>query len=490
MATTPPPPSPSALRVPAAPLHGAGYDTFEPYSTRSSARIASQRASRPKETHPPRKFPGLRGDGQSMESPRKYRRVEERALSPANLSKPSTNQNRGRFTPFVHGSLADSLDADSLTTINETESAQHSSSSSSRVSEFHPLPTPSKTPSKKKVSSNPSSTARTLFPSSKMSRNPQTPFSLNELDDEVPGPPGRIEIFTDSRDRIPVAPRTPRCIIRDPAVSTNGSPEPEITRRVTRSQVRVGMNNETTYMFRGQQRTRRYPDFDPEEDEDNDPTDLGLFAGREHLLPDPSILQNIKPLRRKDIKPRMLWHANGDPVNPRSATPESETVANQPKAETKPANPFVVEDDATDDECINDATNHVDDDHRIAPSLQLSPVDEQPEQPGTTDAPGATRNLRSQAHFHPEMYQTPIVTTSPTQRPSSPFKLWGRKKKKGDEILFSHQSNNEWTTTSSGTSSSTSSSISTKRDAEDDDAFWEAPSKRTRSSDKSLPSRS
>ncbi|KAJ6021335.1 hypothetical protein N7540_006839 [Penicillium herquei] len=474
MATTPPPPSPSALRVPAAPLHGAGYDTFEPYSTRSSARIASQRASRSKETPPPPKFPDLRGEGQSMESPRKYRRVEERALSPGSLSKPSTNKNRGRLTPFVHGSLADSLDADSLT-FNETQSAQPSSSS--RISEFHPLPTPAKTPSKKKVSSNLSSTARTLFPPGKMSRNPQTPFSLNELDNEVPGPSGRIEIFTDSRDRIPVAPRPSRRIVRDPAMSMDGSPE--IARRVTRSQVRVGMNNEMTFMFRGKAHTRRY--IEPEEEEDDDPTDLGLFAGREHLLPDPSILQNIKPLRRKDLKPRVLWDANGEPVTPRSTTPESETVAKLPKVERKPANH--VEDDATDDECTNAVTNAVDKEFKVDLSLESPPVTEQPDTP---DAPGATRNLRSQARFHPEMYETPIVTTSPTKRPSSPFKLWGRKKKKGDVLISSHES----TESTSSTCTGTSSSISTKRDAEDDDTFWESPAKRTRSSDNSVADRS
>ncbi|KAJ5722581.1 hypothetical protein N7488_000616 [Penicillium malachiteum] len=479
MATTPPPPSPSALRVPAAPLHGAGYDTFEPYSTRSSARIAGQRTSRSKETPPPPRFPELRGEGQSMESPRKYRRVGERALSPGRLSNPSTNQTRGRLTPFVHGSLADSLDTDSLT-FNETQTSQSSIfSSSSRISELHPLPTPAKTPSKKKMSSNLSSTARTLFPSSKMSRNPQTPFSLNELDDKIPGPPGRIEIFTDSRDRIPVAPPSPRRAIRDPGISLHGSPE--ITRRVTRSQVRVGKDNEMTFMFRGQKHTRRYVDVELEEEED-DPTDLGLFAGREHLMPDPSVLQNIKPLRRKDIKPRVLWHANGDPVTPRSATPESETVADEPKAEIKSANDIFVEDDATDDECTNDVTNAVDNDFQFVPTNKSPPINEQPDTP---DAPGATRNLRSQARFHPEMYETPVVTTSPTKRPSSPFKLWGRKKKKGDQIVFSHDPNESGTSLSTGTSSSTS----TKRDAEDDD-FWESPAKRTRSSDNSLPSRS
>lgn len=65
------------------------------------------------------------------------------------------------------------------------------------------LPTPAKTPSKKKVSGDFSSTARAIFPTrSTMPAKKSTPFSLESF--ESPGLNKKgIQIYTDSRDRIP-----------------------------------------------------------------------------------------------------------------------------------------------------------------------------------------------------------------------------------------------------------------------------------------------
>lgn len=187
MATTPPPQSPSALRIPDAPLHGAGYDTFEPYPTRHSARLASQRASKAKETTPP--FPG--SSQMQNGSPKRARKLGDMTMStPTSHSHLPANKRRGT-------SKTSSIFSDS--------DNSHFDLSTNRASASQTLPTPAKTPSKKKVSSNLSSTSRTLFPSaSKMSGRKPGPFSLESFDEDH-APSRNIEIFTDSRDRIPEA---------------------------------------------------------------------------------------------------------------------------------------------------------------------------------------------------------------------------------------------------------------------------------------------
>lgn len=202
MATTPPPPSPSALRVPAAPRHGAGYDQFSPYPTRHSARLASQRTSRPAEKTPPPEYPSSMSKGASRGSPRKYRRVEAgqvdgKTLSPpGSTSNPRTDtlsQDRRRF----RGGLASAGDP-STSTLSD-HSNLHSSTTHSQ---HHSLPTPAKTPSKKKISEDLSSTARTLFPvHSTMRGRKSTPFSLESFDTSEAS--NDIQIYTDSRDRVP-----------------------------------------------------------------------------------------------------------------------------------------------------------------------------------------------------------------------------------------------------------------------------------------------
>ncbi|KAJ5094036.1 hypothetical protein N7456_009897 [Penicillium angulare] len=402
MASTPPPPSPSSLRVPGAPLHGAGYDTYEPYPTRSSARLASQRVSRSQETTPPL-CPGSPSKGRSQGSPRKYRRLEDTTLSPpGSHSKSRANENRGRLT----GSL----------NYGEPQPSRPSSTlpSSTGIFQSQTLPTPAKTPSKKRVAGDLSSTARTLFPpSTKMSSRTKTPFSLDSLD-ETPGPARGIEIFTDSRDRIPA----PSQEALNPFHSQSGL-DSDSDRPVTRAsrRVRVGDEKELTYLFRGKEFTKKLEDLD--QMEDDDPNDLGLFAGREHLLPDPSVLQRVKPLRRKDIKPRLLWTADGKPAPRRE--PKDENVSAK-----KHVRESTVEDEATDEEDGVDDEPH--------PHNPKSPVCT-PQQLEFPRAPGATRNLRSQARMDAEVEDTPSMSAiNLSHRKSTPFNSWLRKKKGPEEL--------------------------------------------------------
>jgi hypothetical protein len=85
-------------------------------------------------------------------------------------------------------------------------SASHnvpSSAPHSRTAVNQALPTPAKTPSKKKVDHF-SSASRTLFPTRTMSPKKPAPFSLESFEASASGKK-EIQIYTDSRDRIPKA---------------------------------------------------------------------------------------------------------------------------------------------------------------------------------------------------------------------------------------------------------------------------------------------
>lgn len=234
MASTPPPPSPSALRIPAAPRHGAGYDTFEPYPTRSSARLAGQRASRLKETTPPM-CPSSPSKVRSKGSPRKYGKSEDATISPPGSFPKSRDAERGS-----HASRANDH--------HQSVKTQPSNlPTSGLASETYALPTPAKTPSKKNITSNLSSTARTLFPTVRMSK-PKGRFSI-DVDDASLGPQS-IQIYTDSRDRIPKAPTTPRNpFYNGPSESasdeSNGVFDPMTC--PTHELLRLGRDDEITY---------------------------------------------------------------------------------------------------------------------------------------------------------------------------------------------------------------------------------------------------
>lgn len=202
MASTPPPPSPSALRVPAAPLHGGGYDQFSPYPTRHSTRLAKQRAARDAESTPPPICPSSPSKARSSASPKKYRKVQVagETLSPpgsSSRSKPSAaiSKDSRRFNS-THAAY-DPFD------LSASHNAPSSAPARSRTAMNLALPTPAKTPSKKKVDHF-SSASRNLFPTNTMSPKKPAPFSLESFESSASGKK-EIQIYTDSRDRIPRA---------------------------------------------------------------------------------------------------------------------------------------------------------------------------------------------------------------------------------------------------------------------------------------------
>ncbi|CAG8882868.1 unnamed protein product [Penicillium egyptiacum] len=301
MASTPPPPSPSALRVPRAPQHGPKHDNYEPYPTRYSARLASQRVSRVAQTTPPPGHPSVSANpgaskrtlspsspGTAKSSPKKAARSQRNAAS--------------RISPF-----------DSELSLPRT-SAHHTS----RPSAEQALPTPAKTPSKKKIINSDSSTSRSLFPSTSTTkrRKMDTPkYSAeppaNFVDEPLRGYTIQaaeqelgISIHEDSRDRIPViGPLSTDSFIYNP-----GRP---VGRPATRST--TNQKDGAWFVHRGKKIFKRFDDM---EDEGEDEDDLGLFASRPDLLAaNPDILKSVKPLRHGDIKPRLLFSNVAKPTD-------------------------------------------------------------------------------------------------------------------------------------------------------------------------------
>ncbi|CAG8002893.1 unnamed protein product [Penicillium salamii] len=211
MSSTPPPPSPTSLRVPRAPRFGPMYDDYEPYPTRYSTRLASQRIARAAHTTPPPSHP----------KPSTKKGVSKRTLSPPS---PGTVKPSSKKAPRTHASSSSHTSPfNSFSSQPRTSARQQSRSSAERA-----LPTPVKTPSKKKDLSSVTTTPRSLFPSTATSKRRKMD-TLDELGEVHPiggaptnifqdiaahnsttparlprgGKPAKVAIHTDSRDRIP-----------------------------------------------------------------------------------------------------------------------------------------------------------------------------------------------------------------------------------------------------------------------------------------------
>lgn len=215
MATTPPLQIASTPDTPPTPLHGAAYDRQHPRrSTRSSVRIASQKVCATPDAlqRTPR--------GQvSMTTPGSSTHFPSRVL-PGIHSPQLTPKNKGSRRVQVISPPSPSTQ----TSIPKPQPPSKSHlqpfpSSTTTISEGM-LPTPVKTPKKKMVPSV-NAAARALFqdpvqtatnsmkfePSPRKSRKNKryNGFSLESFAAEDDGSRGQIQIFTDSRDRVPQA---------------------------------------------------------------------------------------------------------------------------------------------------------------------------------------------------------------------------------------------------------------------------------------------
>ncbi|PLB52997.1 hypothetical protein P170DRAFT_379339 [Aspergillus steynii IBT 23096] len=426
MATTPPP---STLRMPPTPRHGAGYDQYEPYTTRHSARLASQRASREtRSTPPPPSFPS-----HANSRPRKTRKQNDEleALSPPRSISGSprklASDRVGGFTAAhsLHEVPAGSgLDrSDPFNTAESSSTSHHYRQPSRAIMAEGMLPTPAKTPRKKTIG-DAGSTARTLFPqfpppSSTRGKKGKksTGFSLDSFNEDNAQDGSQIQIYTDSRDRIPEVDESEENPFHKKPVKSN--PHARTSRRRDGRMERDKEVNESVkrrdgmvYVFRGKKMFRKFDDtLDSEEEDDDADDDLGLLSARPDLI-DASHSPSVRPLTRSSIKPRVLFPSAND------RAPREEPVEDlDEEAATD------IEDQAFASEVADELDNADVDMNQRPMTPDLNPVSDTPSSPGAT-----IRSLRSRTKREDgEKSQTPTISETRKKR-ASPFDGWLRKK--------------------------------------------------------------
>lgn len=188
-----------------------------------------------------------------------------------------------------------------------------------------------------------------------------------------------IPIHEDSRDRIPVI--GPLSNDPFPFIYNSGRP---VGRGRPATRPTTNPNEGAWYVHRGKKVFKRFDDM---EDEGEDEDDLGLFANRPDLLArNPDILKSVKPLRRGDIKPRLLFP---DPAKPTNGDEEDVTDVE----DHEPTSPTLPYDSLQDQE-------------RLTPPFLRDPFEEGT--PVGQSAPVAYRDLRPRSNLD----VTPALPTS------------------------------------------------------------------------------
>ncbi|KAF2500702.1 hypothetical protein BU16DRAFT_479300 [Lophium mytilinum] len=336
MASTPPPRS--RVHTPPTPLHGARYDAYEPYSPRRSTRVAAQRKPfLSSDSTPPKVHRSVRAStptGSRKQTAGTSNQTLSQTFSPpaspsspivhsaikSPRSMPRRRVNNGlRNHHELHFSDSDDMPSGEVSTTN------HLSILDSRGM----LPTPAKTPRKRNVQDSAiASTARVLFPSRpstiedamptprksrKGRKNAFTLQSFAEGDDEDEE---KIEIYTDTRERIPsLDPDEDNPFItrskngKSRASASIAAPEPKRRKISPSEQARVrkmeekARNNEgMIYVFRGRKLFRKFDDASVSSGSDNETNLASTTVVRRQIG-----AAAARPFTRSTIQPRLLF---------------------------------------------------------------------------------------------------------------------------------------------------------------------------------------
>ncbi|KAF2007083.1 hypothetical protein P154DRAFT_597556 [Amniculicola lignicola CBS 123094] len=309
MERTPSPPP--RLRTPPAPLHGAQFDGYEPYSPRRSNRVTSRPqyspAARPKFLRRTRETTPTSSKKKAV--PRTSFSTLSPPSSPISPAKHKTPRSTRRTRP----------DLDATDTGFDDVAPTPSSRSLTAMDPRSMLPTPAKTPRKRALQTEESlsSTSRVLFQDRPATISDIVPvprrgrksrkdlFSLDSFGDHMDEDEGGIQIYTDSKERVPEIDEDDE----NPFITKKGkgkakvaaTPKPrKVDPETAKMEEAASRNEGMIYLFRGRKVFRKY-----EPAPGNDAVPASESSGDE-------LRRKVghaahRPLTRSSIKPRRLF---------------------------------------------------------------------------------------------------------------------------------------------------------------------------------------
>ncbi|KAK4974061.1 hypothetical protein LTR66_000051 [Elasticomyces elasticus] len=346
MTTTPPPPARIRARTPPTPLHGSRYDSYEPFTPRRSSRFSSRRQNITN-TNTALDTPASSASSPDVHYKRatttteirkpSYIRTSSQTFSPPSspdftFERPSPNTRSSKLRRPLLPQLGDSTPVKGKETPRLDALAPPTSKYllDGHQHIFDPaamFPTPSKTPRKSHVAaaSNVTSTARILnfkpatleevMPTPRKQRkHRQLGLAPNGLDDiSEEGSPSRIEIFTDTKDRVPNLDEAED----NPFVGPKKNREQSNQQRRQRKHVKVNKEREQSeremeeavrndegvlYVFRGKKVFRRFES--PDSGDSN--TDNDAFSETASVKRQAGASAK-RPFTRSTLEPRLLF---------------------------------------------------------------------------------------------------------------------------------------------------------------------------------------
>ncbi|KAI1205032.1 uncharacterized protein F4807DRAFT_298798 [Annulohypoxylon truncatum] len=259
------PSPPSRVHTPTTPRFGYG-DSWEPYSPRKSSRIAqrlSQRTPSPRASSRNRNSTRISSSSSDIVTP---------AVSPQKRRQPAMDSVRRASNSLIADGAAHAADSLGIDLSHQKPKSMSSSTTSGAAM----LPTPAKTPAKQpneKSKANVRAIARNLFSEPEVMSSPKkrkakkyTGLTLDSFTAENIEEP--IEIFTDTRDRIPEADKTSQNPFYEQAVPSTD--HDQSTRQTRSKQVYVQGEGKISieealrredgivYVFRGKRIFRKF----------------------------------------------------------------------------------------------------------------------------------------------------------------------------------------------------------------------------------------
>ncbi|KAI1473062.1 uncharacterized protein F4812DRAFT_411414 [Daldinia caldariorum] len=415
------PSPPGRVHTPGTPKFGYN-DSWEPFSPRKSARISAQRST---QRTPSPRAPQHRTRASTKTS-------SDASTTPVNSSlkkrQPAMDSVRRASSALTLEGATNAADSLGISSQHKTKA----STSTSRAAAM--FPTPAKTPKKQpdeKSKANVRAIARSLFSETDAIATPKkrkakkyTGLTLDSFTAEDVNEP--IEIFTDTRDRIPEAddtaanpfyekhpapataepPKSPKKRGQGKLISVPGEGKQPLDEVLQREDGII-------YVFRGKRIFRKFSaieDLDSDEAEsESGEAELNGAESRERL----------RPLTRSSIKPRLLFPTKGK--NVAKPTTDDEEAATD-----------------IEDHVFKDVDKDVEEEEKEI-EVPATPTTKVTKKPGTPVSPPSTVRTR-RTTFHAKADVSPLKVTKSR---SSPFDGWRRsksrataqgQKREGDEL--------------------------------------------------------